>query len=36
MWSTQASVQIEAIHAMLASGHRSVHMERHTDRKSVV
>jgi len=30
MWSTQASVQIEAIHAMLASGHRSVHMERHT------
>jgi hypothetical protein len=30
MWSNQASVQIEAIHAMLASGHRSVHMERHT------
>jgi hypothetical protein len=30
MWTNQASSQIEAIHAMLASGHRSVHMERHT------
>lgn len=30
MWSNQASEQIEAIHAMLASGHRSVYMERHT------
>lgn len=30
MWSNQASVQIEAIHSMLASGHRSVHMERHS------
>lgn len=30
MWSTQASAQIDAIHAMLASGHRSVQMERHT------
>jgi len=30
MWSTQASEQIGAIHAMMASGHRSVHMERHT------
>lgn len=30
MWSSQASEQIEAIHAMMASGHRSVHMERHT------
>ena len=30
MWSNQASAQIEAIHSMLASGHRSVYMERHT------
>jgi hypothetical protein len=30
MWSSQASAQIEAIHAMLSSGHRSVHVERHT------
>ena len=30
MWSIEASEQIEAIHAMMASGHRSVHMERHT------
>jgi len=30
MWSSQASEQIEAIHTMMASGHRSVHMERHT------
>ena len=30
MWSNQASAQIDAIQAMLASGHRSVQMERHT------
>ena len=30
MWSNQASEQIESIHEMMASGHRSVHMERHT------
>lgn len=30
MWTTQTSAQLDAIHAMLASGHRSVHMERHT------
>jgi len=30
MWSEQASEQIEAIHTMMASGHRSVRIERHT------
>jgi hypothetical protein len=30
MWSSQASAQMDAIQAMLASGHRSVQMERHT------
>jgi len=30
MLANQASDQIEAIHTMMASGHRSVHMERHT------
>lgn len=30
MLANQASEQIEAIHSMMASGHRSVHMERHT------
>jgi len=28
--STTASTQLEAIHAMMASGHRSIRMERHT------
>ena len=30
MFTRQASGQIEAIHSMMASGHRSVYMERHT------
>ncbi len=30
MWPSQASKQIESIHSMMASGHRSVYMERHT------